>query len=393
MATNDLTITQISTVLNNIVGQATGKTALASLDGSNFATVAQTALKCGYDNLINAISQVLSNTVFSIRPYDAKFSGLRVSNQRYGNMVRKLQVADSDWENDDRQELVDGSSVDMYKVKKPTVLQTNFYGQNVYQRHYTVFRDQLDTAFSSAGELAQFWSMITTNVSDQIEQAHENLARALVANMLAALYSGSGGSGSVIHCLTEYNTATGLELTAESVMLPDNYIPFMKWLNARIRSARSLMTERTTGMYHMNVTGKEVARHTPWRRQRMYLYAPTQYQLESIALSELFNDKYIALGYNELVNFWQAIQSPQAINIKPVYMKNDGTITQPSSAVNISSVIGLIYDEEALGYTTVNEWSAPTPLNAAGGYYNIYFHFTDRYWMDNTENAILLLLD
>ena len=393
MATNDLTISQISTVLNSIVSQATGKTALTALDGSNFATVAQTALKTGYDPLINAISQVLSNTIFSVRPYDAKFKGLRVSNQRYGNITRKLQVADSDWEDDERQGLVDGSSVDMFKVKKPTVLQTNFYGQNTYQRHYTVFRDQLDTAFSSAGELAQFWSMITSNVNDQIEQAHENLARALVANMLATLSSNKGGNASVIHCLTEYNTATGLELDATSVMLPDNYIPFMKWLNARIRSARALMTERNVDKFHLNVTGKEIARHTPWRRQRMYLYAPTQYQLESIALSELFNDRYISLGYNELVNFWQAIDTPMGINIKPVYMDVDGTVKQPASAVNISTVLGLIYDEEALGYTTVNTWSAPSPFNAAGGYYNIFFHFTDRYWMDNTENAILLLLD
>ena len=393
MATNDLTISQISTVLNSIVGQATGKTALAALDGSNFATVAQTALKCGYDTLINAISQVSSDTIFSVRPYNAKFGGLRVTNQRFGNMVRKLQVGDSNWEDDDRQKLVDGSSIDMYTVKKPSVLQTNFYGQNIYQRHYTVFRDQLDVAFSNAGELAQFWSMLVTNVNDQIEQAHENLARALVANLIASLHSGSGGSSSVIHCLTEYNDKTGLELTAETVMQPENYIQFMKWLNARIRSVRSLMTERTVGMFHMDVTGKEIARHTPWARQRMYLFAPTQFELESVALTSLFNDKYIKLGYNELVNFWQSIKDPQAINIKPVYMKNDGTITQPTDAVSIKTVLGVVYDEEALGYTGVNNWSAPTPLNARGGYYNIFYHFTDRYWMDNTENAILLLLD
>lgn len=393
MATNDLTITQISTVLNSIVSQATGKTVLTALDGSQFATVAQTALKTGYDPLINAISQVLSQTIFSIRPYSAKFRGLEVSNQRFGNITRKLQVADSDWENDSRQALVDGSSVDMYTVKKPGVLQTNFYGQNVYQRQYTVFRDQLDVAFSSPGELAQFWQMITTNVSDQIEQAHESLSRALVANLIGALASSAGGSMSVIHCLSEYNTKTGQELTAESVYLPQNYIPFIQWLNSRIMAIRSMMTERLIDGFHMNVTGKEVARHTPYGRQRMYLYAPTQFEIQSSALTELFNDRYIALGYNELVNFWQSSKSPDTVNIKPVYMDKTGTVKQPSAAVNKSKVLGVIYDEEALGYTIVNRWSAPTPFNAKGGYYNIFFHFTDRYWMDNTENAVLLLLD
>lgn len=393
MATNDLTITQISTVLNSIVSQATGKKVLTALDGSQFATVAQTALKTGYDPLINAISQVLSQTIFSIRPYSAKFKGLEVSNQRFGNITRKLQVADSDWENDSRQALVDDSSVDMYTVKKPSVLQTNFYGQNVYQRQYTVFRDQLDVAFSSPGELAQFWQMITTNVSDQIEQAHESLSRALVANLIGALASNAGGSMSVVHCLTEYNAKTGQELTAESVYLPQNYIPFIQWLNSRIMAIRSMMTERLVDGFHMNVTGKEVARHTPYTRQRMYLYAPTQFEIQSSALTELFNDRYISLGYNELVNFWQASKTPDAVNIKPVYMDKTGTVKQPTAAVSKSKVLGVIYDEEALGYTIVNRWSAPTPFNAKGGYYNIFFHFTDRYWMDNTENAVLLLLD
>lgn len=393
MATNDLTITQISTVLNSIVSQATGKKVLTALDGSQFATVAQTALKTGYDPLINAISQVLSQTIFSIRPYSAKFKGLEVSNQRFGNITRKLQVADSDWENDSRQSLVDGSSVDMYTVKKPSVLQTNFYGQNVYQRQYTVFRDQLDVAFSSPGELAQFWQMITSNVSDQIEQAHESLSRALVANLIGALASNVGGSMSVIHCLTEYNAKTGQQLTAESVYLPQNYIPFIQWLNSRIMAIRSMLTERLVDGFHLNVTGKEVARHTPYNRQRMYLYAPTQFEIQSSALTELFNDRYISLGYNELVNFWQASKTPDAVNIKPVYMDATGTVKQPTSAVNKSKVLGVIYDEEALGYTIVNRWSAPTPFNAKGGYYNIFFHFTDRYWMDNTENAVLLLLD
>lgn len=393
MATNDLTITQISTVLNSIVSQATGKTVLATLDGSQFATVAQTALKTGYDPLIKAISQVLSQTIFSIRPYSAKFKGLEVSNQRFGNITRKLQVMDSDWQNDGRQGLVDGSSVDMYKVKKPGVLQTNFYGQNVYEIQYTVFRDQLDVGFSSPGELAQFWQMITTNVSDQIEQAHESLARALTANLIGALASNAGGSMSVVHCLTEYNAKTGLELTSETVYQPQNYIPFIQWLNSRIMAIRSMLTERLIDGYHMNITDKNVARHTPYNRQRMYLYAPAQFEIQSSALTELFNDRYISLGYNELVNFWQSSKSPDSVNIKPVYMDSTGTVKQPESAVNKANVLGVIYDEEALGYTIVNRWSAPTPFNAKGGYYNIFFHFTDRYWMDNTENAVLLLLD
>ncbi len=72
-------------------------------------------------------------------------------------------------------------------------------------------------------------------------------------------------------------------------------------------------------------------------------------------------------------------------------MQADGTLT--SADVSVSNIYGLIMDEEAAGYTVVNRWTANTPFNAAGGYTNMYWHFTDRYWNDFTENAVLLLLD
>ena len=53
----------------------------------------------------------------------------------------------------------------------------------------------------------------------------------------------------------------------------------------------------------------------------------------------------------------------------------------------------LVFDEEAMGYTIGSTWSAPTPFNARGGYSNVWYHFTGRYFNDFTENGIVLLLD
>ena len=137
MAVNDLTFNQLSTVLNGIVAQATGTSPITPTNTSEFVTVAQMGLKAGYDVLNTAISQVLSKTIFSVRPYTAKFKSLQMSEQRYGNHVRKLQMLDSSWSNDDRLTLVDGESVDQQIVKKPETIQTNFYGSNVYQKQTT----------------------------------------------------------------------------------------------------------------------------------------------------------------------------------------------------------------------------------------------------------------
>lgn len=137
---NNLTFNQISTVLNSVVKQATGKDAIIATNTADFVAVANTALLTGYDNVIQAISQVLSRTIFSVRPYTRKLAGLQVDNITYGNHVRKLQAVDRDFENDNRQPLTNGQSVDMYKVNKPDVLQTNFYGQTVYEKKHNHFQ-------------------------------------------------------------------------------------------------------------------------------------------------------------------------------------------------------------------------------------------------------------
>lgn len=392
MSVNDLTFNQLSMVLNSIVQQATGQQAQQATNTAEFVSVAQTALKTGYDPVLQAISQVLSRTIFSIRPYTRKFGGLMVSNQQFGNIVRKLNIADKDWEEDSRFELTDQNSVDMYKVNKPSILQTNFYGANVFEKSLTIFKDQLDCAFSSPEEFGRFLSMTMTNASDMIEQAHENLARATLANFIGGKIIGD--TASVIHLLTEYNTITGLEapLTDETVYQPANFKPFMQWVYSRVASLSSLMTERTQ-KFHINVTGKEISRHTPVNKQKVYLYAPARYQTETMVLADVYHDNFLRMADNETVNFWQSIDKPDEISVQPVYLQADGTLKSDDSPVNQKGIFGVMFDEEAAGYTVVNQWSAPTPFNSKGGYSNIFWHFTDRYWNDFTENGIVLLLD
>lgn len=392
MSVNDLTFNQLSMVLNSIVQQATGQRAQQVTNTAEFVSVAQTALKTGYDPVLQAISQVLSRTIFSIRPYTRKFGGLMVSNQQFGNIVRKLNIADKEWEEDSRFELTDQNSVDMYKVNKPLILQTNFYGANVFEKSLTIFKDQLDCAFSSPEEFGRFLSMTMTNASDMIEQAHENLARATLANFIGGKIIGD--TASVIHLLTEYNTITGLKapLTDETVYQPANFKPFMQWVYSRVASLSSLMTERTQ-KFHINVTGKEISRHTPVNKQKVYLYAPARYQTETMVLADVYHDNFLRMADNETVNFWQSIDKPDEINVQPVYLQADGTLKSDDSSVNQKGIFGVMFDEEAAGYTVVNQWSAPTPFNSKGGYSNIFWHFTDRYWNDFTENGIVLLLD
>lgn len=387
---NDLTFKQLSTVLNSIVSQATGRTAITPTNTSEFVAVARTGLLAGYDPLMTAVSQVLSGTIFSVRPYYEKFGGLRVDAKKWGNIVRKLNPVDKDFVNDDRYTLENGQSVDQYVVRKPEVLQTNYYGGDTFSDYITIYRDQLDTAFSGPDQFEQFISMIMSNISDRHAQARESLARACVANFIAG--KSAGDADNVIHLLTEYNAETGLSLTAQTVKQPANYPAFCEWAFARIATISAAMTERSQ-KFHINVTEKPVSRHTPMERQKVFLYAPERYQLEARVLADTFHDNYIRYAADETVNYWQSIDTPNQIQVKPSYLKADGTVTTPADAVTVNDVFGLVIDEEAAGYTILREWMAPTPFNARGGYHNLWWHFDRRYFNDFTENGVVFLMD
>lgn len=389
---NELNFNQVSTLLTSIVQQATGQKVLTPTNTSDFVSVATTALKNGVDPVMSAITQMVARTIFSIRPYSEKFKGLRVSSERWGNIVRKLNIADGAYIDDTSFALPeDGQSVDMYKLRRPNILQTNFYGANVFSIERSYFREQLECAFTSPEELSSFYSMVTGNIMDMIETAHENLKRATLSNLIGGIVSG-GGDEQKVHLLTEYNAKTGGKYTAVTIMAPDVYPDFMKFVYARIATVSALLTERLQ-QHHINVTGKAITRHTPYENQRLYMYAPAMYESTARAIADTYHDTFLRYADHETVNFWQAVDTPDTINVTPSYLKADGTITTPSNAVSVPKVFALLCDEESCGMTVCNEWSATSPLNISGGYYNVAWHFTDRFWNDFTENAVVFTMD
>lgn len=376
--------------LNSIIAQATGSSDISVLGNVNFMSVATTALGIAPDALLNAISQVISRTIFSIRPYNRKFAGLFVDNMKWGNHVRKINIGDKDWEKNVSYDLVDGQSMDADIVSKPDILQTNFYGQCVYSKHYTIFRDQLNIALQNEEEFERFYTMLVQNTMDMIEQCHENTARATIANLIGGKVKGD--ITNVIHLVTEYNDVTGLALDSDTVKKPENFIPFYKWAFSRIKTISGFFTERSL-QYHVNITGHNIMRHTPVQNQRLYLYTPEMNNVESSVFSSVFNEQYLKMMDYEGVNFWQSIKTPMGINVKARYIDTNGAAISDTTGAATSNIFGILMDEEAAGITTYGARTATTPYNARGEYMNVWWHFNDRYWNDFTENAVVFLLD
>ena len=402
MAT-DLSFNQLSSVLSSIMAEATGADAsLKVVDTATFVSVAQRALKTGYDPLSTAISQVLSKTIFSVRPYTRKFKGLNVSNQRYGNHVRKLTTIDKPFEEDDRFKLLDGESIDQYKVNKPKVLETNFYGANVYQKSMTIYKDQLDCAFSSPDEFASFISMVMQNASDMIEQAHEETARATLHNLAHGIYlmekgatasqqAKANGDKRAVNLLELYNNESGKTLKVADVYKSENFEGFIKFVFTTINTIADLMTDRNT-LFCSQLTDYNIVRHTPKNRMKFYLYSNLVNKINSEVYSSVFNPDFLKLVDFETVNYWQNPLFPTSVKGTVNILAKGGTVATYSDSKSFDNLLGILFDEEAAGYTTVNEWAQPTPFNARGGYYNQFWHFTDRYWNDFTENAVVFYM-
>ena len=407
MAVNSMTFEQISTVLNSLYQQATGRANLTAQTTGDFVSVAQATLSAGNDAVMNAISNVLSRTIFSIRPYNARLAGLEKSLPRWGAYMRKLSIADSDFKDDEAYDYPvtydstesdptgAGLSVDQWKIKKPDILQTNFFGSSVYADSVTITEDQLESAFRGPDELGSFLSMITLNISNKLELSRETIARGLCANLIASLVS-ENNTQRVVHLLTEYNTLCGLTggdaLTASTVYQPDNFAPFMKWVYSRIAAISDLMTEHSE-MYQTVVNSKHILRNTPVQKQKIYLLSQARHQIDARVLADTFHDSYLRYADVESVNFWQSIKTPDTVKCKPTYTHTDGTAKTPGSAVTQANVFGIMFDEDAMGYALLDRRIVPTPLNANGLYRNLWVHAKQRVFMDNTEKAVVLLLD
>jgi hypothetical protein len=403
MSVNTLNFEQVSTVLTSIIKQATGQTVLTPTDTGSFVSVAQVALRADRDAVMQAIGNVIGRTIFSVRPYSAKMTGLMMDTFRWGNVMRKLSIADKDWQDDPAYEWPalwyagqtppsgDGQSIDPWTIKKPDILQTNFYGASVYFDEMTIFEDQLETAFQGPEQLASFLGLIMTNLSDRMEQSNEGLRRGLVANAIASVID-EGLTDRVVHLLTEYNIATGQTYTAQQIYQPSNFAPLMKWVYSRIAAISALMTERSQ-KFQTIINNKPVLRHTPYQDQRVYMYAPARFDIDARVLADTFHDNYLRYADVETVNYWQSIDTPDTINITPAYTDSQGVLYSPTSPVSQSDVFGLIFDRDCMGMTTLDNRVLSTVLNSKGLYRNLHVHSKRRVVQDLTEKCVVFLLD
>lgn len=365
---------QIYNIVNDVTAEALGTQALKVTDETGLIALGKTVLDSNTyaDDFINTLVKRIGKTIVSYRAYKNSFNSLMKTTMEWGAIVQKIKVKMPTAVEDQSYGLEDGSSVDHYKISKPKAVQKLFITNTPYQFMITIQREHLKDAFESSNAMGSFIAAIFGELQNAIEVALENLGRNCVANRIAET-----GEARVINLVTDYNTATGKTLTAATAMHDD---AFLRYAVGRIKNLSKKMRSLNT-LY--NEEGE--ARHTPMNDQQLFVLADFETQLETVVEYAAFNKEYVTLNGFEEVAFWQSLQTPGSIDVKKA---SDG-----KTEVKLDNIVATLGDRDGYGMYNMNEWTATTPFNAAGGYYNTYRHEKQLWFNDLSEQFIVFTLN
>lgn len=391
-----LTANQIFTIVNEVASQAMGSN-IAVIDNAGLIALGDTVL--GSDstknNFINALTDRIGRTIVSFREYHSHFPDFERDSIEWGNILQKLKIGMPNAEKDDSYDLVDGTSVDQYKINKPKVNQLLFTSETPWQTHITVHLDALEKAFLSTDAMGIFISSMFGEVQNRIELAMENLSMDCVNNYIAEVVNRQTQRPKrVVNLITEYKDKTGVDHSTEPLKALDDE-DFLKYVVRRINSLSTIFEYMNKASFNdigtfpdSNAPGESseiYTRHTPKSEQRMMLFIDMVNALKTNINSKAFNMEQVAIDIPfKTVPFWQSMDSPSGINVKLASSSNN-EITQ-------ELVMGILYDREAMGTFKKKYTSLTTPINAAGKYYNVFYHMITMYFNDLTENAVVFLL-
>lgn len=409
-----LTARDCHALMNLLVKEATGQDAtIQAVDSSTFVSAGETVLATGTENVLNALSLVLGRTFMAVRPYNAKLSLINAVNTgEYAHRMRKISFysreaqASGDWNTQLYTNLADGftngqniddgtaqSTKSMWEQNQPVPLEMNFAGQSVWEDSTTVYEYQLQQAFRSEADFAEFVGGIMTERGNDIESQKEAFNRMTLLNFMAGVYD-LNQSGSVVNLTAEFNTEFGTAYT--SAQLRSTYLKeFCMFLASRIKIDSDMLTNRSQKAHWVPTKeGYTLLRHTPKDRQRLMLYNPLMIKTQAYVFPELFNEQYLKMDNYEGVMFWQNENDPSAIKVTPAIPDTTGlTGTQTAGdTVTLDYVVGMLYDVDALMIDYQLERSATTPLEARKGYRNLWWTFSKNAINDFTENAIIYIM-
>lgn len=294
-----MAVKQIYDIVNSVNKQTMGLTDLTVVDEQGLISLGQTVLTTNglADTWLNSLAQRIGRTIISFREYKSKYSDMVLDSMQWGNIVQKIKVSMPEATEDESYSLVNGQSVDMYKVANPKVTQSFFTSETPYQFYVTVKRNQLQEAFTSESSMNGFIGAIYGEVQNAIELSLESLARNCINNFIGEKINAT----KEINLLAMYNTETNKKLTVATCLHDKEFLAYcVSRINLYSKYMENMSNEYNDGTQ---------TRHTPKSLQHLRVLEDFESRLETVVQYQAFRDNYVKLNNYHTTSFWQSIKN------------------------------------------------------------------------------------
>lgn len=376
-------MTQIAAIVNETTAQVTGTEPVAEIDLNQVVDAGAEVLETDkMDHYVKNLIDRIGKVVFVNRPYTGGTPSVMMDSWEFGAVLEKIQYEGlPEAEDNDTWDLEDQRSYDPNIFYKPTVSAKFFSERRTFDIPMSFAQRQVKTAFTSAGQLQAFFSMIETAISNGMTVKMDSLVEATLNNFIITTYGDGTANARVVKLLTEYNAFTGETAPEASVALADP--DFVRFCAYRMKRKAAQMQKLSTVF---NGGGKY--RHTPKDRLHIILHADFTAAADVYLQSDTFHNEFVALPKAESVPFWQGSGTAFA------WADTSKIIATPrgaDSAVTLSNVVGVMFDRDALGVSNLDR-RVTTNWNPKGEFTNNWYKFDAGYFNDFNENGVIFVL-
>lgn len=379
-------VNQIYTIVNSAAAQALGSAAIAAVDTSTFVSLGDQILgsQTAVSSWLNTLYTRIGETIISSRPYSNKLRGLMMDRETYGLALQKIKVRMPQAEADQAWTPEQGGTVDHYKVNKLGVSQKIFAQNSPYQFHISTPLFQLREAFISEAKMAEFIAAKTVEVRNMIELVAEQTARLALATAAAYTWDNAQTDTNKVHFLdAEIPGLSDLGVTAPLDFLYSDI--FLRGSAGIILKASDRLTDLST-LYNVEAE----TRHTPKNMQKLVMISDFSRNMRTMVEYAAYNPAMVEIGEHIDLGFWQ---DGKAGSETTAIVKPEGAATvvpySESGSAAPGYLLGMLFDRDAIGVYHDFESVLTTPINAAGAYFNTYWHMRRQYFYDPSENVVL----
>lgn len=386
-------VNQIFTLINRVSGEVLGKTDIVQEDLTGVVDLGTEVFNANaVDNYVKSLVNHIGKVIFVNRPYAGKVPSVLMDAWEFGSVLEKISADIPAATENDTWDLQDGETYSQDTFHKPTVTAKFFNSKVTFEVPLSITERQVKESFSSAEQLNGFLSMIYSAVEKSMTIKADALIMRTINNMVAETLKADkkafGGasvnyaSASTVRCvnlLKLYNENKGTALTAAKAITDPEFIRFASYQMGLY--ADRMQTVSTL----FNVGAKE--RFTPVDMLHTVLLSDFAKAAQAYLYSDTYNKEQVLLPNAETVPSWQAsgknydFASVSTINVK----------SASGEAVNVSGVLGVMFDRDALGVCNLDR-RVTTTYNAKAEFFNNYFKFDAGYFNDTNENFVVFFV-